>query len=136
MKKILLVLFLFATTLLAVDGYEVYKKSCKKCHIEMISKSEVMKNFDKLKAPPMVEVSGRLKENIQTTDEEDDVNRYLFILFVKDYIINPNLDNSMCHSGALEKFGTMPSLKGKISDKEAEAVATWLFDRYEEVEFK
>lgn len=136
MKKALLTIFILTSTLLAVDGYEVYKNNCKKCHIEMISKSEVMKNFDKLKAPPMVEVSGRLKENIKTTDDEDDVNRHLFILFVKDYILNPNLDNSMCHAGALEKFGTMPSLKGKISEKEAEAVAIWLFDRYEKVEFK
>ena len=84
----------------------------------------------------MVEVSERLKGNIKTSDEEDDVNRYLFVLFVKDYIVNPQLDNSMCHSGALEHFGTMPSLKGKISDQERQAVAEWLYDRYEGVAFE
>ncbi|MEA3370509.1 MAG: c-type cytochrome [Campylobacterota bacterium] len=136
MKKILLTTLALAVSLVAADGYEVYKKQCMSCHVEMMSKKEVMKNIKDMKAPPMVEVSGRLKENIQTTDEEDDVNRYLFILFVKDYIINPNLDNSMCHPGALERFGTMPSLKGKISQEEAQAVAEWLYDRYESVEFK
>jgi len=95
-----------------------------------------MKNFKKMKAPPMVEVSSRLKENIKTTDEEDEVDRHLFILFVKDYILHPNLDFSMCHAGALERFGTMPSQKGKISEKEAKAVAIWLYDRYENTEFK
>ena len=136
MKKVLLVTLTLTASLLATDGYEVYKKNCMSCHVEMMSKKEVMKNIKAMKAPPMVEVSGRLKENIKTTDDEDDVNRYLFILFVKDYIINPNLDNSMCHPGALERFGTMPSQKGKLSANEAQAVAEWLYDRYETVEFK
>jgi hypothetical protein len=135
MKKTVLSTLLLASSLFATDGYEVYKKNCMSCHVEMMSKKEVMKNMKDMKAPPMVEVSGRLKENIKTTDDEDDVNRYLFILFVKDYIINPNLDNSMCHAGALERFGTMPSLKGKISNEEAQAVAEWLFDRYEDIKF-
>ena len=135
MKKTVLVTLLIASSLFAIDGYKVYKKNCMSCHIEMMSKKEVMKNIKEMKAPPMVEVSGRLKENIKTTDDEDDVNRYLFILFVKDYIINPNLDNSMCHPGALERFGTMPSLKGKVSAEEAGAVAKWLYDRYENIKF-
>ncbi len=136
MNQLLLATLLLGSSLFASDGYEVYKKNCMSCHVEMMKKSEVLKNMSKMKAPPMVEVSGRLKENIKTTDEEDDVDRYLFILFVKDYIINPNLDNSMCHAGALDKFGTMPSLKGKITEQESQAVAEWLYDRYEAVEFK
>ena len=136
MKKSLVPLLLLTSSLLANDGYEVYKKNCKSCHVEMMSVKEVMANLSSMKAPPMVEVSGRLKENIKTTDEEDDVDRHLFILFVKDYIMHPNLDFSMCHAGALERFGTMPSMKGKITEKEANAVAIWLYDRYEDVEFK
>ena len=136
MKKVLLTTLLLASTIFAADGYKVYKQNCKTCHIEMISKAEVMKNLDKMKAPPMLEVSAHLKANIKTTDEEDDVDRHLFILFVKDYILHPNLDFSMCNAGALEKFGTMPSLKGKVTPEEAEAVAIWLYDRYEGVEFK
>ena len=135
MIKPLLVALALVSSLFATDGYEVYKKNCMSCHVEMMTKKEVMKNMKDMKAPPMVEVSNRLKENIKTTDDEDDVNRYLFILFVKDYIINPNLDNSMCHPGALERFGTMPSLKGKVSNEEAQAVAEWLYNRYEDVKF-
>lgn len=133
-----LALSLCVSSLLAqnIDGYKVYKEKCASCHVEVMSKTDALHNFKNLKAPPMIEVSGRLKENIQTTDEEDDVNRYLFILFVKDYIVNPQLDNSMCNSGAIEHFGTMPSLKGKISEEEKQAVAEWLYDRYEGVEFQ
>ena len=134
-KNVLLALLL-TSSLFAIDGYDIYKKHCQSCHIEMISKAQVMKNMDKMKAPPMVEVSSRLKENIKTTDEEDEVDRHLFILFVKDYILHPNLDFSMCHAGAIERFGTMPSVKGQVSPEEANAVAIWLYDRYEEVEFK
>ena len=102
----------------------------------MIGKDKALRNLGKLKAPPMVEVSNRLKENIMIKDEEDDLHRYVVILFIKDYIINPKLDNSMCHAGALEHFGTMKSLKGKITDAERQAVAEWVYDRYENVEFK
>jgi len=136
MNKLLLTTLLLGATLFGADGYKVYKENCASCHIEMISKKELIKNISKVKAPPMVEVSGRLKENIKTTDEEDEVDRYLFILFVKDYIMNPNLDFSMCHAGALDRFGTMPSQKDKITKEEAGAVAEWLYDRYEKVEFK
>ena len=135
MKNALLGSLLLVSSLFATDGYDVYKKNCMSCHVEMMTKKEVIKNMKDMKAPPMVEVSGRLKENIKTTDDEDDVNRYLFILFVKDYIINPNLDNSMCHPGAIERFGTMPSQKGKVTASEAGAVAEWLYDRYENITF-
>jgi cytochrome c peroxidase len=134
-KFALIVLLVGVTFAQEIDGYKVYKNKCSSCHIEMMSKEEALKNLKKLKAPPMIEVSNRLKENIKTTDDEDDVNRYLFILFVKDYIVNPQLDNSMCRSGALEVFGTMPSLKGKISEEEKQAVAEWVYDRYEGVAF-
>jgi len=136
MKKALLSLLLLSSAIFASEGYEVYKKNCMVCHVEMMTKAEVMKNIHKMKAPPMVEVSSRLKKNIKTTDEEDDVDRHLFILFVKDYILNPNDEMSMCNPGAIEKFGTMPSLKGKVTPKEANAVAIWLYDRYENSSFK
>ena len=117
LKKIVItLLFICSAFAQSIDGYKVYKDKCSSCHVEIMKKEDALKNLKKLKAPPMIEVSNRLKENIQTTDEEDDVNRHLFILFVKDYIVNPTLDYSMCHSGALERFGTMPSLKGKISE--------------------
>ncbi|MDF1883643.1 c-type cytochrome [Sulfurimonas sp. SAG-AH-194-C21] len=135
MKKFLLSSLLLASSLLATDGYEVFKSKCMHCHAEVMTAEYALAHLNELVAPPMVEVSQRLKENIKTTDEEEDVDRYLFILFVKDYIVNPNLDNSMCNTGAIEKFGTMPSLKGQIKEDEKQAVAEWLYDRYEDTKF-
>jgi len=136
MKYLLLTVLFLSTSIFAADGYQVYKKNCMACHVEMMSVKYTLSHFKTLAAPPMVEVSARLKENIKTTDEEEDVDRYLFILFVKDYIVNPNLDNSMCNSGAIEQYGVMPSLKGKLHEDEKQAVAEWLYDRYENVQFK
>ncbi|MGD9970642.1 MAG: c-type cytochrome [Sulfuricurvum sp.] len=135
MKLTLSLLMIVPLCVSAVDGYAVYKKHCMKCHVEMMEKSEVVKHLPSLKAPPMVEVSGRLKENVQIADDDNDVKRRVITAFIKDYIENPSVQYSMCHPMALEKFGTMPSLKGKLSDKERQAVAEWVFDRYEGVVF-
>jgi len=134
MKKTLLALLLLSSALFADLGYDVFKNKCESCHIEMVTPEEKKAQMHTFKAPPMVEISTRLKENIKTTDEEEDVDRYLFILFVKDYIMNPNDQMTMCEPGAIERFGIMPSQKGKLNEKETEAIAIWLFDRYEETE--
>lgn len=123
-------------TLIAADGYKVYQKHCMKCHAEMMRKEEVIAKLDTLKAPPMIEVSNRLKENIIIADEDKDVKRRVVIAFIKDYIDYPSIQYSMCHPMALEKFGIMPSLKGKLKEKEKQMVAEWIYDRYEGKKFE
>ncbi|MBN2869612.1 MAG: cytochrome c [Campylobacterales bacterium] len=125
-----------ATLLCGAEGRSVYQKYCQQCHVEMMEKKEVIRNLGTLKAPPMVEVSHRLKENVIIADEDDDVKRRVIVAFVKDYIENPSIQYSMCHPMAIEKFGIMPSLKGKLSDEERQAVAEWVYDRYEGVAFR
>lgn len=134
MIKIALVLG-SALSLFGVDGYSVYQKMCMKCHVEMMEKQEVLKHINTLKAPPMVEVANRLRENIIIADEDQDVKRRVTIAFIKDYIENPSVQYSMCHPMAIEKFGIMPSLKGKLSENEKQAVAEWIIDRYAKVKF-
>lgn len=128
---------LFVSALQASDaGYAIYQKHCMQCHVEMMSKEETIRRFKTLKAPPMVEVSNRLKENVIIADDDEDVKRRVIIAFIKDYIEHPNLEYSMCHPMALERFDVMPSLKGKLSDEERQAVAEWVYDRYEDIAFK
>lgn len=134
MMKITLI-FGTALSLFGVDGYSVYQKKCMQCHVEMMEKQEVLKHINTLKAPPMVEVSNRLRENIIIADEDQDVKRRVTIAFIKDYIENPSVQYSMCHPMAIEKFGIMPSQKGKLSEKEKQAVAEWIIDRYAKVKF-
>lgn len=122
-------------SLCAADGYRIYQNNCMKCHVEMMEKQDVLKNINTLKAPPMVEVANRLRENIIIADEDKDVKRRVTIAFIKDYIENPSVQYSMCHPMAIEKFGIMPSLKGKLTEDQKQAVAEWIIDRYYGVKF-
>lgn len=122
---------LSAISLMGSDGYHVYENYCMKCHAQMMTKPEARKSFKSLIAPPMIEVSNKLKENIQTKDGDNDVKRRVVIAFIKDYIDNPSIQYSMCEPMALEHFGVMPSLKGKLNEKQKQAVAEWIYDYYE-----
>lgn len=135
MNKLLGFLFI-AAALNAAEGYSVYQKHCMQCHAELMEKKEVLKLIHTLKAPPMNEVSSRLRENIVIADEDEDVKRRVTIAFIKDYIEHPSIQYSMCHPMAIEKFGIMPSLKGKLSENERQAVAEWIIDRYKGVSFQ
>ncbi len=135
MKNALSILLL-STLAFGADGYDVFKNKCSQCHMEMMSKEETVKKFKTLKAPPMLEVSNRVKENIIIKDDDEDIHRRVVIAFIKDYIDNPSLDYSMCHAMAIERFGIMPSQKGKLDEAEKQAVAEWIYDRYEGHYFK
>ena len=134
MKKIALFLTLSAS-LFAVDGYEVYKNNCAACHVEMITKAETLKTFNKLKAPPMIEVSNQLKETIIIKGDDEEVHRFVTIAFIKEYIKNPSLDYFMCNAGAVDHFGVMPA-QSHLSDAQRQAVGEWIYDRYEDLEFE
>jgi len=134
-KKLVLILLMAAVSLVGaeqkVDGEKVFEKVCASCHVKMITAKETKKVFKTLKAPPMVEVSGQLKKNIKIVDDiDDDIHRAVVIAFIKDYVIYPHMDKAMCEAMALERFDLMPSLKGKLSEKELNAVAAWVYDFY------
>jgi len=135
MLKLIAIVSILSSLVFGVDGYEVYKKNCASCHIEIMKKSEMMKKFNTLKAPPMIQVAMRLKSQIIIKSEDEDVHRHLFMLFVKNYIVNPSIDYSLCHPQAIDTFGIMKSVEG-LSQDEKEAVAYWVYDRYEDVDFE
>jgi len=121
----------FAVADAKVDGEKVFEAKCASCHIKMITKEETMKILKSIKAPPMVEVSRQLKDNIKIVDDlDDEIHRAVVIAFIKDYVIYPTLEKSMCEAMALEKNGVMPSQKGKLNEAELNAVATWVYDYY------
>lgn len=146
MKKIISIssifLFLAASALAeyeqsgSVDGYKVYKQKCQICHEERLTKKEALAAMKTLKAPPMNEVSARLKENILIKEKDEDVNRELILTFMRDYIVNPSIEKSMCHMGALDNFGVMPSQKDKLDNDELHAVTQWIYDHYAGKVFK
>lgn len=140
MKRLVAVLVMGSLSLMGaegkVDGEQVFEKMCVSCHVKMISQEETKKVFKTLKAPPMIEVSRQLKNNIKIVEDiDDEIHRAVVIAFIKDYVIYPHLDKSMCQAMALEKFGLMPSQKGKLSEGELNAVAAWVYDYYQGKKF-
>ncbi len=141
MQKIFLLLSLLPLILLANDsdehkeGKKIFDRVCASCHAELMDKKTALKTFKTLKAPPMNEVAMQLKTNIVIKDEDADVHRAVVIAFIKDYIKYPGLMKTMCHPGAVDRFGVMPSQKSVLSEEEINKIATWMYDRYEGVEF-
>jgi len=116
-------------------GQAVFDNVCSKCHVELLDKKTALKTFKTLKAPPMNEVAQQLKTNIIIKDDDDDVHRAVVIAFIKDYIKYPGLAKVMCDANAVDRFGVMPSQKSLLDDEQINSVSTWLYDRYEGVDF-
>ena len=140
MKKIilnsLLPLFLFANENDDLKaGQKIFDTTCVTCHVEILDKATALKTFKTLKAPPMNEVAQQLKSNIIIKDDDDDVHRAVVIAFIKDYIKYPELAKTMCNPGAVDRFGVMPSQRTVLDDEQINSISTWLYDRYEGVEF-
>lgn len=120
----------------ALEGEKIFDAKCASCHVKMITKKETLKRIKEMKAPPMIEVSNQLKRNIKIVDDiDDEMHRAVVVAFIKDYVIRPHLDKSMCNGGALDRFGLMPSQKGKINDDELDTVAKWVYDYYQGKKF-
>jgi hypothetical protein len=83
---------------------------------------------DTIKAPPMSMISMRLKSAIETKKE--------FVSFVKDYIQNPSKEKGFCMKVAYEHFGVMPAIGTKMSEKERDVIANWMYDNFSGKELK
>ncbi len=113
-------------------GQKVFKRSCSTCHVERVSPEklariqEIVKSGGKppLKAPPMSEVSARVKKFYPKEEE--------FVAFVKDYITNPSREKGVCLPKAYKIFGVMPPIGRALSEDEKEAVAYWLYHNFKE----
>ena len=50
--------------------------------------------------------------------------------FLKDYVINPSTSKSYCDKQSLKTYGVMPSQKGKVTQDELEAIASYMFEHF------
>ena len=93
----------------------------------------LMKNFIEennktlnLKAPTGNEISFRLKQQIGSR-EDMEFHLHQTNDFLKDYLYNPDLSKTICLEGVIRHFKVMPSIKGKITEKEIEEVNHFLY---------
>jgi len=133
MKK----LYLFMTTLLLLtgcmdntpkqklDGAELLTQKCASCHnLDMPPK-----NYDNEIAPSLMAVTFHLKDFITSSNPSEHKSK--IISFVKDYVVNPTAEKSICDKSSLETYGLMPSQKGKVTDDEVEAMVEYMYEYYD-----
>ena len=119
MKRILLLMTIAGSTLFASSGEALIKTKCATCHTLEIPKAEIMPSF---KAPPMDAVMFHMKDVISDESEMK--------AFILDYVYNPDASKSVCESNKVQKFGVMPSQKGKVSKEELAAISDYMIATY------
>jgi len=125
MKKLttLIIALLTTFTIIQADeltGQAVFDSKCVACHTE-----QMPEKMSDLKAPPMSRISAKLKHAF-------DDNKTQFVEFITDYIQNPSEEKAKCMARAIKNFGLMPPIGKAMSEEERQAVATWMFDNFDE----
>ena len=124
MKKTLLLLSLTSTMMFAATGAELTKTNCASCHMLTTPTPDMIPTMT---APAMDAVMFHI--NLQMSDKKE------IKAFIMEYAINPKASKSVCESNKVEKFGVMPSLKGKISEQDLGSVADHMMANFPTLEF-
>lgn len=133
--RIALAMLLYFSALYAMEGKEVYEKKCASCHPGYISMSKLKENFQdynntllKLTAPTLNQLSYRLKKSIGDPKGDNEIHRMEVAAFISEYVLHPDRQKSLCLEDVMQHFKTMPSLEGKVTEEELEAVSTYIYD--------
>jgi len=124
MKKMLLLLSFASSIVLASSPAELLKTKCASCHILTLPNPTMIPT---MKAPAMEAVMFHIN---LTMDDKNKIKA-----FIMDYAIDPKVSKSVCESDKVQKFGVMPSLKGKITQEELSIIADHLIENYPTPEF-
>ncbi|MBU1668908.1 c-type cytochrome [bacterium] len=101
-------------------GEELVKANCASCHTLDMPSPQTMPTF---KAPAMEAVLFHVKDAMK--DDNKKVKD-----FIVDYAQNPMRSKTVCESDKVQKFGLMPSLKGKVSPEDLATIADHLIETY------
>jgi len=92
------------------------------CHTTKLISRDQKKG---LIGPPIDEVMLHVKEHYPEKKEA--------VAFIADYLMHPSVDKALCAS--IDKFGVMPSMKGRINQQEALAVSEMIFEKFPREQF-
>ncbi len=97
---------------------------CASCHLLGIPNAT---ELARVKAPPMNAVLFHVKSDFKDALQQEK--------FIRDYSLKPQPKEAVCTSNKIEKFGVMPSMKGKVSDNELRKIAHYLVKNFPSKEF-
>jgi len=108
----------------ASTGAELTKTNCASCHMLTTPTPDMIPT---MKAPAMDAVMFHI--NLGMSDKKE------IKAFIMDYAINPKASKSVCESNKVQSFGVMPSLKGKVSEKDLGTIADHMMANFPTPEF-
>lgn len=100
----------------AVEALAVAK--CGECHLMGAITKEKLGN---MKAPPYWAIAKKAREKYEK--EEDKIK------YIVDYAFEPTEDKMLFPKETKEKFGVMPSLKGKVTEEEVRMISTYILEK-------
>ncbi len=124
MKKTLLLLSFASSMMFASSPAELLQTKCASCHILTLPNPSMIPT---MKAPAMEAVMFHINLSM---DDKSKIKA-----FIMDYAIDPKVSKSVCESDKVQKFGVMPSLKGKITEQELSVIADHLIENFPSPEF-
>ena len=111
------------------NGEALIVQKCASCHNLKMPPD----TYEDEKAPPMMAVVFHLKDFMKISMNDEKFSK--FIPFVQDYVINPSKDKSYCDKESLKTYGVMPSQKGNVTKDELEAIASYMYDYYDQQKY-
>jgi ribosomal protein S18 len=126
MKKIFLSFALLSSSIFAqevLDPELIYAKKCAMCHIVDASDS----NGPKV-APPLNTAMKNVMIGIDVIEEPENDEKWVARTkeYLIDYFKKPLRSKSYCEDISFEKFGTMPSMIGWMTDKQIEIISNYI----------
>jgi len=103
---------------------ELIEKKCAKCHNLELPPS----TFEDEIAPPMMAVAFHVKSFMHVSDESLRIPKA--IAFVKEYVVHPSREKSLCDKASLDSYGLMPSQKANLTEDELQAIAEYMFEHF------
>jgi thioredoxin-related protein len=141
MNRLLILLLVLNTLLFSNEGQKVYEEKCASCHQLYVPVSKLKENFMEhnnstleLKAPTINQIVFRLKRRVGDPHGDKDMQRMEIGAFLTSYLNNPDKEKTICLPEIIKHFDTMPSMKGKLSEDEMEAIGDFLFE-YDETDY-
>lgn len=112
----------------SLQPQQIYAKKCAMCH--HIDKGDIPKS--ETVAPPLNTAMKNVMIGIDLIEEPTNDQKWAArtVEYLKDYFINPNQNKSYCEAISFNKFGTMPSMKGFMSEKQIEIISHWLVQNH------
>jgi len=106
------------------ESQELIILKCASCHVLNIPNATELAN---LSSPPMNAVMFHVKEDFKNELKQEE--------FISKYALNPQPKTAVCKSDKVDKFGLMPSMKGKVTEEELRKISHYLVQHFPTKEF-